>query len=41
MLEKCDPSNRQKRMVASYSISARFTTKSGLVFVLTQENTFS
>ena len=25
--EKCDPSNRQKQMVASFSISARLTAK--------------
>ena len=36
MFEKCDSSNRQKRVVASFRISARFTAKVGLVFVLTQ-----
>ena len=38
MFEKCDTSNRQKWMVASFSISARFTAKLGLFFV--QENAF-
>ena len=38
MFEKCDLSNRQKkRMVAPFS----FTTKFGLVFVLTLQNAFS
>ena len=41
MFEKCDLSNRQKRMVASFSISTRFTAKFELVFVLTQEHAFS
>ena len=41
MFEKCDLSNRQKRMVASFSISDRFTAKFESVFVLTQENAFS
>ena len=34
MLEKCDSSNRQKLLVASFSISVRFTTKFDLVFGL-------
>ena len=40
MFEKCDSSNRQKRMVASFSISTGFTAKFRLDFVLTQENAF-
>ena len=40
-LTKCDSSNRKKGMVASFSISARFTANIQLVFVLTQENAFS
>ena len=39
-LKKCYSSNRQKRMVASFNISAILTAKFELVFVLTQENTF-
>ena len=34
MFEKCNSSNRQKRMVASLSISARFTAKFKLVIVV-------
>ena len=41
MFEKCDSSNRQKGMVASFSISKGFTAKFQLVFDLTQENGFS
>ena len=41
MFEKCYSSNRQKWVVASFSISARFTAKFVLVFVLTQEKAFS
>ena len=41
MFEKCDLSNRQKRMVASFSISDRLTAKFELIFALTQENAFS
>ena len=41
MLEKCDSANRPKLMVASCSISARFTAKFELLSVLTQENAFS
>ena len=37
MFEKCDSSNRPKLMVASFSISARFTAKFELVFVLLLE----
>ena len=37
MFEKCNSSNRQKCMVASFSISSRFTAKLGLAFVLTRE----
>ena len=40
MFEKCDLSNRQKRMVASFSISARCMAKFELFFVLTQKNAF-
>ena len=40
MFEKCNSSNRQKWMVASFSISTGFTAKFELVFVLTQENAF-
>ena len=40
MLEKCDSANRPKLMVASCSISARFTAKFELLSVLTQENAF-
>ena len=41
MLEKRDSSNRQKWIVASFSISARFTAKFELAFVLTQKNASS
>ena len=41
MFEKYDSSDRQKWMVPSFSISARFTAKLELFFVLTQENAFS
>ena len=41
MFERCDSSNRQKWMVASFSISTRFTEKIELAFVLTQEDAFS
>ena len=41
MFEKCDSSNRQKWMVASFSISAKFTAKFDLVFALTEGNAFS
>ena len=41
MFEECDDSsNWQKWMVAYFIVSARFTGKFGLVFVLTQENRF-
>ena len=40
-LEKYDSSIRQKWMFTLVSISARFTAKFELVFVLTQENPFS
>ena len=33
MFEKCDSSNGQNGMVASFSISARFTAKFELIFV--------
>ena len=35
MLEKCDSSNRQKWIIASFRISARFTAKFELAFLLT------
>ena len=38
MIEKCDSSNRQKRIVASFSIIARVKAKFELVFALSQEN---
>ena len=41
MFEKCDSLNRQKWVVASFNISASFTAKFNLIFVLTQENAFS
>ena len=41
MFEKYDSSDRQKWMVPSFSISARFTAKLELLFALTQENAFS
>ena len=41
MFEKCDSSNKQKEMVASFSISARFMAKFKLAFVLKRENAFS
>ena len=41
MFEKCDSSNRQKWMVASFSISAKFTAQFDLVFALTEGNAFS
>ena len=40
MFEKCDSPNRQKQMVASFSILARFTANFELVFVLKQEKAF-
>ena len=40
MFDFCDLPNRQKCMVASFNISATFTAKFELVFVLTQENAF-
>ena len=40
MFEKWNSSNRRKSMVASFSISAKFTAKFELVFVLTQKNFF-
>ena len=40
MFGKCDSSKREKRVVASFSISARLTAKRELVFVLIQENAF-
>ena len=40
MFEKCDSSNRHKGVNASFNILARFTAKSELVFVLTQESAF-
>ena len=39
-IKKYDSSNRPKWTVASFSISARFTAKFELVFVLTLENAF-
>ena len=41
MFEKSDSSNRRKKMVASFSISARFAVNFELVFVFTQEHDFS
>ena len=41
MFEKRDSSNRQKLIVNSLSISARFTAEFESVFVLKQENAFS
>ena len=41
MFEKCDSLNRQKWMVASFSISIKFTAKFDLVFALTERNAFS
>ena len=41
MFEKCDSPNRQKQMVASFSILARFTAKFELAFILTKEKAFS
>ena len=41
MFENFDSLNRHEWMVASFSISARFTAEFELVFVLTQENAFS
>ena len=41
MFKKCYSSNKEKWVAASFSISARFTAKFNLVFILTQENTFS
>ena len=40
MFEKCDSSNMQKQMVASFRISTGFPAKSELVFVLTKEKAF-
>ena len=40
MFEKCNLSNRQKRMVASFSILARWTAKFELVFVITHKSAF-
>ena len=41
MFEKCDSSNQQKLMVASFSISATFSAKFELVLVLIKEKAFS
>ena len=41
MFEKLDSSIRKKWMIASFNITARFTAKIELVFVLSQENVFS
>ena len=41
MFEKCDSLNRQNLTVASFSISARFSAKFGLVLVLAKEKVFS
>ena len=41
MFEKSDSSNRQKWIVTSFSVSAGFTAKFELVFILTQENAIS
>ena len=41
MFEKCDSSNRTKRIVASLSISERFTAKFELAFILAHESDVS
>ena len=41
MFLKSHSSSRQRWMVASFSIWTRFTAKFKLIFILTQENTFS
>ena len=41
IFEKCDSSSRQELMVASFSISARFSAKFELVLVLAKEKSFS